>query len=82
MVRVAAHIYIMKIKATAKDSTIRTLIALKREIYTRATHRAQDLQSAGGDLKLLADKLKAIQTRADHDASRIAYAINLVRIRA
>ena len=82
MVRVAAHIYIMKIKATTKDVTIRTLIALKKEIYDRATERARTLSQAGGDLKALAAKLEAIQKRADYDASKIAFAINMVRVRA
>ena len=72
----------MKIKATTKDSTIRTLIALKKEIYDRATLRAKSLSQAGGDLKVLASNLEAIQKRADYDASKIAFAINLVRVRA
>ena len=73
---------IMRIKATTKDVTIRTLIALKKEIYDRATNRARSLSQAGGDLKVLATNLEAIQKRADYDASKIAFAINLVRIRA
>ena len=73
---------IMKIKATTKDSTIRTLIALKKEIYDRAAQRAKSLSQAGGDLKVLATNLEAIQKRADYDAAKIAFAINLVRIRA
>ena len=76
------HIYIMKIKATPKVSTIRTLIALKKEIYHRATQRAKSLQQAGGDLKVLAANLEAVQKRADYDASKIAFAINMVQVRA
>jgi DNA replication initiation complex subunit (GINS family) len=72
----------MKIKATTKDSTIRTLIALKQDIYERANKRADDLQRNRGDLDKRGDILKAIHRRADIEASKIAYAIQLVRVRA
>ena len=55
----------MKIKATTKVSTIRTLIALKKEIYHRATQRAKSLSQAGGDLKVLAANLEAIQEQTE-----------------
>ena len=69
-------------KINARQTTLKTLIALKQDIYARAARRAQDLHQAGGDLKSLAAKLQAIHSRADHDASRVAFTINLLRTRA
>jgi hypothetical protein len=69
-------------KINAKQTTIRTLIALKQDIYARAQKRAQDLQKAGGDLKSVGLKLQAIHKRADQDAAKIVYAINMIKVRA
>ena len=69
-------------KINAKQTTIRTLIALKQDIYSRAAKRAQELSQAGGDLKTLSAKLAAIHKRADYEAGKIAFTIQTVRVRA
>jgi hypothetical protein len=80
MVRVAAHFEIMKINT--KDMTIKTLLKLKADVYNRATKRAAELANSKGDLRVLATKFQAINKRADYEASRITYVIQLVKIRA
>ena len=69
-------------KNNTKTVTLKTLHTLKADVYARAEKRAKELSQQGGDLSKLATTLQAIQKRADYEASRIAYVIQIVSVRA
>ncbi len=72
----------MKTKIDTKNVTLKTLTALKADIYARAERRIQQLKAETKDVRELSQKLLAVQKRADFDASRVAFVIRFVTLRA